>query len=264
MHTIELSERMSTTDLSLYTSPQFQYPASLSIELPHEQHTGFLSQLLTLHAGHPLTHLTILGSMVWEMPTDALQHLTHLGLRQAKGLKNVTVLFDHCVRLESLWIRSRDVNDSAEAPSLLTALGEHPNALPHLTHLKLSLGAPNDDGAATELHKLAAFLAPKKKLRCLDWSEPWGGIDELSPLLGVLCLLPQLEILGLDITCGGGNASEILESGELNRYIPKSLTALRLWVDYFDSNPPIVSASLNTLVGHRPSLHWATQLTSNL
>lgn len=250
MSIIGRSGQTTITDLSLPGPAKFLFPSRLSDESSNAlvQYTESLSEFSKAHAGHPLTHLTIPGYAAWEIPTAALRHLTHLGIRQASGLNKVTLLFDHCVRLESLWISSWGGDDPAEAPALLSALAARPDALPHLTHLKLSLAPPGDDDLSTGLQKLATFLSPKKKLRCLDWSEPWGSIEALSPLLDVLRSLPRLEVLGIDLTCDDDDASEMLKTGMLNQYIPKSLTTLRLWIDYFDSRPPI-SNSLNELVG---------------
>lgn len=242
---------MPFRSLTLQGPYRFLFPTSKDdLLLNPERHKYSLSTLMDMHAGSPLTHLEIPGYTAWSIPQATLQHLVHLGIRQASNLDKVTVFFENCVRLESLWISSE--GDPSQTSVLLTALAANPEAFRHLTHLKLALAAPPDDddggtAAINELQKLTPFLLSKKKLRCLDWSEPWGSIEFMRPLLGSLSSLPQLEVLGLDLTCDHDDAAEMLKSGMLNQYIPKSLTALRLWVDYFDGRAPI-SNSLNTLV----------------
>ncbi|KZT64729.1 NAD(P)-binding protein [Daedalea quercina L-15889] len=154
-----------------------------------------------------LAELAAPSDAIWECPVDVLQGLTQITIHTAKRL-NITRLFDHCARLQSLHIIIED-----DMPGTIAALAANPAALPDLTHLKLSMCAPMNMGQDS-VGKVASFIRSKKKLRCLDYT---------------LRSLPSLEVLGFDLAYEELTTQAFLD---LKRAIPDSLTALRLTFSY--------------------------------
>lgn len=183
----------------------------------------------------PVTKLSIPGqAATLSPPKRTLRDLTHLALRNARYLGYVNRVFELCVRLESLWISCHDYDDEFEASELFGVLKAHPNALPRLTHLKLALCASHEQS----MDVIAAFVAPKKRLRCFDWDDLSVSVAQLSPLLAVFPSLPALEVLGLHLLVDDDDMAEWMVSGKLIAFIPHRATALRFSLDYFDVHVP--------------------------
>jgi len=174
-----------------------------------------------------LARLTAPSRAIWDCPIHVLQGLAHLTIDDASHLGNITLLFHHCERLESLQIVLHDEDDPPS--DLFVALAANPNTLPHLTHLKLYSPPAN----ATELSAFGSFLQTKKKLRCLDFSDDQSTVDDLSPIMSAIRSLPDLEVLGIHL---GFHVDGEAQFRALKRALPGALTALRLWLDYSPSD----------------------------
>ncbi|EPT04863.1 hypothetical protein FOMPIDRAFT_82835 [Fomitopsis schrenkii] len=160
-------------------------------------------------------------------PMPTLRNLTHLALRKTRHLRTIDSVLEHCVRLESLWV---DLSSGrSEGLALFRSLQAHPDALPHLTHLKLIIMF---DAPGLSMDILAAFIAPKKHLRCLDWQDGHVTTAQLLPLLTVLPSLPALEVLGLHLFPRDNSMVEGMRAGALNAFIPERVTALRFRISY--------------------------------
>ena len=182
----------------------------------------------------PLTKLSVPGQTTALSPLwSVMKNLTHLALRNARHLRYVDGVFEHCVQLESLWISCRGHEEKHEITGLFEVLEAHPHVLPHLTHLKLTIHGAYD----LPMSALAAFVASKKRLRCLDWDDVTVTATELLPLVTVLPTLPELQVLGLHLRVDD-NMVDWVQSGALNAFIPECATALRFGFGYSYEHVP--------------------------
>lgn len=224
--------------LDLVLTPLEQWKEPQDIVL-YERCASDFRSLLDIYAQAPLAALSVPGDAATILcSTKKLHTLTHLALCNTRHLRNVDSVLEHCVRLESLWIsqsHSLHNHDPSEVSALFQVLQAHPDALPCLTHLKITISSDYTQNMPMDI--LAAFVARKKHLRCLDWEDPLIETDELLPLLSVLPSLPALEVLGLYLRIGDDSMAEWLRSGALNVYIPERVTALRLSSNYEDHGP---------------------------
>lgn len=217
------------TSLSLSLGPLPLEPSNppLGIVL-YERCASNFGSLLNMYTQAPLTALSVSGeAATMSCPMPTLRNLTHLALRKTRHLRTIDSVLEHCVRLESLWV---DLSSGrSEGLALFRSLQAHPDALPHLTHLKLIIMF---DAPGLSMDILAAFIAPKKHLRCLDWQDGHVTTAQLLPLLTVLPSLPALEVLGLHLFPRDNSMVEGMRAGALNAFIPERVTALRFRISY--------------------------------
>ncbi|KAH9925772.1 uncharacterized protein B0H18DRAFT_1211335 [Fomitopsis serialis] len=211
-------KQLAATNIALYDAQRQPWDVDPQA---YDTYRSRFALLLEARRGS-LARLTAPSQAIWECPIHILQELSDLTIDDACHLGNITLLFHHChERLESLQIVLYCPGDSTD---LFAALAANPNALPHLTHLKLYSPSANE----MERRAFGGFIQTKKKLRCLDYNDEQSTIDDLSL---VMQSLPDLEVLGIHLAFHVNGEAQLCA---LKRAIPGSLTALRLWLDYSD------------------------------
>ncbi|KAH9829836.1 uncharacterized protein C8Q71DRAFT_862943 [Rhodofomes roseus] len=220
LHMLHALQSMPATDIYLC---RYDRGASEFEEELYDAHRESFVSLLEARRGS-LAQLSLSSPGIRDCPTYILQDLTHLTICIDEE-RNIAVIFRHCTRLEALFLEiTKDIPHTV----FTAAIAEDPSALPLLTHLKvfLSPGCNRVDS-----WPIANFIRSKKKLRCLDYVDKFNSIMQQSRVLSAIKSLSTLEVLGLSFT------QEILEPIEwtfLTRTIPRTVTALRLSVDYDD------------------------------
>ena len=139
--------------------------------------------------------LSMCAKTLWQIPVRVFENLSHLDIFLGRDMENITLIFRHAGRLQSLSVLGLD--DRA----IFTHFGDHPNSLPSLRSFKIispykewQLDIDVDE---VEFQSLACFLRGKKDLRALDihlWPEGWSS---LAPFWDLLKELPSLEVLGI-------------------------------------------------------------------
>ncbi|KAH9900685.1 hypothetical protein C8Q73DRAFT_662267 [Cubamyces lactineus] len=124
-------------------------------------------------------------------------NLTELFIVLSDTLHGLKSIFQHCQKLCSLGLM---ITGLQAVPSLRSLLEEAPASLPNLTSFKLvwQVGSMSpDEDTSMPVEALVAFLQTKTQLRRLNL--PSSQHDGPWPFLDLLLLLPNVEVLGLQI-----------------------------------------------------------------
>ncbi|KAM5534151.1 hypothetical protein V8D89_012171 [Ganoderma adspersum] len=199
--------------------------------------TNSIRALITTYAS-TLRSLCIYGDHLLDLDISLFHHLTELSIINPRTLPDLIAVFEQCTAIRAFTLCDKARYDGQEDVSyeywsndeFIDVLRAQPAAFPHLTSFKLM-------GAwfwADQMEAIAAFLKDKAGLRRLDlmndkWTR-WDGdgiIDDLCPVLEILCGFPQLEVFGFDM-----RGAQLTQNDMrcLERYIPRSVTALAVTV----------------------------------
>ncbi|KAI0323833.1 hypothetical protein GY45DRAFT_516432 [Cubamyces sp. BRFM 1775] len=184
------------------------------------------------HQG-PLKELSSALDRLW-IPGDGLNdfglaigmpnNLTELFIVSLDTLYMLKSVLQHCQNLHSLGLM---ITKDQTVPSLRSILEEAPASLPNLTSFKLIWPIRYNRGSDTTLpvDALVGFLRTKTQLRRLDLplSQQNGSEWPSGPLLDLLPLLPNVEVLGLQVD----NIS-VASMKALDAKLPLGLTTLLL------------------------------------
>lgn len=224
------------------------------------------------HVPSTLLHLSIWREGIWAIPLPVLSGLQELSMLDPTNLDRLGDIFGHCAQLRSLAIACIGADCGLE---VLAALQAAPNALPYLTSFKLVLSR---EAYIPDADPSIEFFKNKEGMRRLDLQfnrlYPFGDVDEYSRFLDIFAQLPQLQVVGLDLT---GPALRLEHLELLDERLPLGLSALLLkwstytsiasgidtqdWIDMVCDGPlltscladrPLVVRSLNG------ALRWAT------
>ncbi|EIW57068.1 uncharacterized protein TRAVEDRAFT_73320 [Trametes versicolor FP-101664 SS1] len=204
------------------------------------------------HVPSTLLHLSIWREGIWAIPLPVLSGLQELSMLDPTNLDRLGDIFGHCAQLRSLAIACIGADCGLE---VLAALQAAPNALPYLTSFKLVLSR---EAYIPDAGPFIEFFKNKEGMRRLDLQfnrlYPFGDVDEYSRFLDIFAQLPQLQVVGLDLT---GPALRLEHLELLDERLPLGLSALLLkWSTYTSIASGIDTQDWIDMLKRRPSLGY--------